>query len=238
MKKLLVLIFAGCVAWQVSAEVETDSLAVEGGVVKVTFIGHGTLMFEYDGRVIHVDPVGREADYRQLPEADLILITHQHSDHLDLRAIWMIRGNGTIVVHNSATADKIESGRVLENGESLDVFGIQIEAVPAYNTTSGRDRFHPKGRDNGYVLTMGGKRFYVAGDTEDHSEMKALEGIYIAFLPANQPYTMTPEQVVNAAKAFRPEILYPYHFGDTDVNLIATELLGEPDIEVRIRDMK
>lgn len=188
MRKFLVLIFAGCVAWQVSAEVETDSLAVEGGVVEVTFIGHGTLMFEYDGRVIHVDPVGREADYRDLPEADLILITHEHSNHLDLRAMWLIRGDDTIVVQNSGTAGKIENGRVAENGETLDVFGIQIEAVPAYNTTSGRDRFHPKGRDNGYVLTMGGKRFYVAGDT--------------------------------------------------DVDLIAQGLSGEPDIDVRIRDMK
>jgi L-ascorbate metabolism protein UlaG (beta-lactamase superfamily) len=237
-RKLLSLIFAGCMAWQVSADIESDSLAVEGGVVEVTFIGHGTLMFEYDGRVIHVDPVGREADYRLLPEADLILVTHQHSDHLDARAIRKIRRDDTIIVHNSGTDGKIDGGTVLENGESLDVFGIRIEAVPAYNTTGGRDRFHPKGRDNGYIMTMGGKRFYVAGDTEDHTEMRALEEIYVAFLPANQPYTMTPEQVVDAAKAFRPEILYPYHFGNTDVDLITTGLLGEPGIEVRIRDMK
>ena len=212
--------------------------AVEGGSVNVSFIGHGTLMFEYDGLIIHVDPVSREADYADLPKADIILVTHEHGDHLDLRAIGQVRKDSTAIVQNIGTEGKIDNGSALKNGDSVSIGGIEIEAVPAYNVTKGRDRFHPKGRDNGYVLSVGGRRFYVAGDTEDHPEMRALQDIYVAFLPANQPYTMLPEQVVSAAQAFRPQILYPYHYGDTDVQLIVAALENDTDIEVRIRDLQ
>jgi len=144
----------------------------------------------------------------------------------------------TAIIHNEAASGKIEGGRSLSNGESITVRGMLIEAVPAYNTTKGRSMFHPEGRDNGYILTMGEKRFYVAGDTEDTPEMLLLEDIYVAFLPANQPYTMRPEQVARAAKAFRPAILYPYHYSNTDVSKIEELLANEEDIEVRIRDMR
>ena len=126
----------------------------------------------------------------------------------------------------------------MKNGDVQNLLGLKIEAVPAYNTTEGRSRFHPKGRDNGYILTLGGKRIYIAGDTEDTPEMKQLKDIEIAFLPMNQPYTMTPAQVAAAAKAFRPSVLYPYHFDDTDVSELVNLLKGESDIEVRIRQMK
>ncbi len=152
MRKIFILMFAGSMAWQLSADFESDNLVVVDDVVAVFFIGHGTLMFEYDSKVIHVDPVGREADYGQLPKADIILITHQHSDHFDSRAIRRIRKDDTIIVQNSGTGGKIDGGAVLEHGKTLDAFGIRMEAVPAYNTTGGRDRFHPKDLIAGELL--------------------------------------------------------------------------------------
>ena len=236
---LIILFFIVAVAFAGAADVfESDEIPVDDGVVRITFIGHGTLMFEFNGIVIHIDPVGAEADYTQMPPADIVLVTHEHRDHLDLRAIARIRTPETVVVHNKGTDSRIENGMVLANGESTTIKEILIEAVPAFNTTSGRARFHPKERDNGYVLTLGGKRFYVAGDTEDTDEMLALQEIYVAFLPANQPFTMTPDQVIRAAKSLSPAILYPYHFGNTSVVSIAEGLAAEVNIDVRIRDLE
>ena len=195
-------------------------------------------MFDYNGRIIHIDPVGREADYSQMPKADLILITHEHPDHLDADALGMIKKAGTDIILNESSAGKIKEGIVMKNGEQRTVRGLKIEAVPAYNTTEGRDRFHPKGRDNGYVVTFDDKRVYIAGDTENHPEMKRLKDIDIAFLPMNQPYTMLPEQVAEATKAFRPKVLYPYHYGDTDVSELVALLKDVKNMEVRIRKLR
>ena len=235
MKLNLLAIFLVLLSLSAWAEFESDAFQVEGGSVEITFIGHASLMFEYRRTVIHVDPVGGKADYSAMPDADIILITHDHRDHFDRRAIEEIRTPNTEVIHTQATQKNITGGTVLKNGESLLLKGITIEAVPAYNTTRARVRFHPKGRDNGYILNLGGKRFYIAGDTEDTPEMRALENIYVAFLPMNQPYTMRPSQVADAAKAFRPEILYPYHFRSSNISTLIELLENEPDIEVRIR---
>jgi L-ascorbate metabolism protein UlaG (beta-lactamase superfamily) len=215
----------------------SDAFPLSDGNLRITFLGHGTLMLDYNGWVIHVDPVSAEADYAALPPADLILVTHEHGDHLDPKAVARITRPGTVIVANPASAGKLPGALAMANGESRTVGAVKIEAVPAYNTTAGRDRFHPKGRDNGYVLTIDGKRVYIAGDTEDIPEMKALKGIDIAFLPMNQPYTMTPEQVAKAALAFKPRVLYPYHFGDTDTGRL-TALLEGKNVEVRIRDLQ
>lgn len=216
---------------------EYDTFDLSGKTLTITFIGHATLMMEYDDKVIHIDPVSIEADYAKLPDADLILVTHAHSDHLDVDAIKKISTESTIIVGSEECIKILKQGIALKNGESDTVLGITINAVPAYNTTPGRDRFHPRGRDNGYILEVDGKRIYLAGDTEDTPEMKALKNIDIAFLPMNQPYTMTPEQVASAAKAFKPRILYPYHYGNTDTNLIIELLKNETDIDVRIRKL-
>jgi L-ascorbate metabolism protein UlaG (beta-lactamase superfamily) len=216
---------------------ETDSFSTAGGELTVTFVGHGTLMFTWAGKVIHVDPVSREADYTRLPAADLILITHAHSDHLDEKAVAAIRKGSTRIVLTREAADKLGEGEVLANGESLSLAGIVIEAVPAYNTTSGRERFHPPGRDNGYLLTFADLKVYVAGDTENHPGLMALRDIDVAFLPMNQPYTMTPEQVAAAARAMKPRVLYPYHFGDTDTERLLELLRDVPEVEVRLREL-
>lgn len=215
----------------------TDTIQARDGAVKITFIAHATLMLEWNGKVIHVDPVGQYADYSRMPKADLILVTHEHGDHMDPAAVRSLKKAGTEVIASPTAASSLGAS-AMKNGDSREPFGIPIEAVPAYNTTAGHTQFHPKGRGNGYVLTLGGLRLYVAGDTEDIPEMMALRNIDVAFLPMNQPYTMTPEQAASAARAFLPRILYPYHFSDTDTSRLAALLQESPGIEVRIRNMK
>jgi L-ascorbate metabolism protein UlaG (beta-lactamase superfamily) len=217
---------------------QTDVFPLKDGTLKITFLGHATLMLDWNGWTIHVDPVSQQADYRSLPKADLILITHEHQDHLDLKAIGQITQSGTVVVANAASAGKLKGAQVLGNGERTKVHGLLIEAVPAYNTTPGHTQFHPKGRGNGYVLDFTGTRVYIAGDTENIPEMSSLADIAVAFLPMNQPYTMTPEQAAAAARSFRPKILYPYHYGDTDPQKLVAALKDSPGIEVRIRELR
>jgi len=220
---------------------EKDIVKTSGGDLSITFIGHGSLIFEYDGKVIHVDPFGRLADYAKLPKADIIFITHEHRDHLDSDALEKIGKPDTKIVLTGKCAEQLEGGIVMKNGDTLTVDGIAVKAVPAYNLVHKRDNgeaFHPKGVGNGYVLTFGDKKVYVAGDTENTPEMKALKDIDIAFLPMNLPYTMTPEMAADAAEAFRPKILYPYHYGETDTSRLLELLAGDKDIEVRIRKME
>ena len=236
----LPFLFGVMTAVAAHAQLESDVLATPAGDIRITFIGHGSLMFTFNGKIIHVDPYSILADYSKLPKADLILITHEHQDHLDLAAIQAVRTTSTTVVLTPACANKLPAGIAMKNGDVRTEMGFKIEAVPAYNILHKRDSgqpFHPKGSGNGYVITLGDKRVYVAGDTENTPEMKALKKIDVAFLPMNLPYTMTPEMVTDAAKALMPKILYPYHFGETDTSKI-TELLKDTAIDVRIRKMK
>ncbi len=219
---------------------EKDVVLTSGGDLEIYFIGHGSLLFTYKGMTIYLDPFSRLADYSKLPKADLLLITHEHQDHLDPTAIDQIRTPDTKVVLTEKCAEKVSGGMIMKNGDRQTVRGILIEAVPAYNIIHKRDNgqpFHPKGQGNGYVLTVGDKRVYIAGDTENTPEMKSLKHIDIAFLPMNLPYTMTPEMVADAAQTLKPKVLYPYHYGDTDTSRIVALLKGK-DIEVRIRKMK
>jgi L-ascorbate metabolism protein UlaG (beta-lactamase superfamily) len=217
---------------------KTDSLKTSQGDLEITFIGHGSLMFTFKGIVIHVDPFSRLTDYSNLPKANLILITHDHRDHLDPKALENVRTQKTILVLTETCAEKIKGGIVMKNGDVRTVGGLQIEAVPAYNLVHMRSEgvpYHPKGAGNGYVITFGDIKVYVAGDTENTPEMKALQNIDCAFLPMNLPYTMTPEMVADAAKAFKPKILYPYHYGKTDTSKLEELMKGRADVEVRIR---
>jgi L-ascorbate metabolism protein UlaG (beta-lactamase superfamily) len=241
-KFILLLILLGCVTGLVNAQVhfETDIITTSAGDLKITFIGHGTLIFDFNGKVIHIDPYGKLADYSILPKADIILITHEHSDHFDLAVIKMLRTKKTELVFTETCAKKISGGMVMKNGEVQTIQGIKIEAVPAYNIVHKRDNgqpFHPQGVGNGYILTFGDKRVYVAGDTENIPEMKTIQGVDVAFLPMNLPYTMTPEMVADAAKVFKPKILYPYHYDDTDTSQLLEILKDVREIEVCIRKM-
>jgi L-ascorbate metabolism protein UlaG (beta-lactamase superfamily) len=219
-------------------ETAEDTVQTSAGDLTISFIGHGTLMFRHGGKVIHVDPVGREGDYSVLADADLILVTQEHGDHLDVDAIAEILTQNTSIVVSKSCEGRLEEAVVLENGEETTAAGFRVEAVPAYNVVHMRSEgqpYHPKGSGNGYVITFGDTRVYVAGDTEDTPEMMALDGIDIAFLPMNLPYTMTPEMVAEAARAFRPRVLYPYHFGETNTDELVSLLAGEEGIEVRVR---
>jgi L-ascorbate metabolism protein UlaG (beta-lactamase superfamily) len=217
-----------------------DKIPVADGNVEIHFIGHGSLMFKVNGYVIYIDPVKSSGNYNFLPKADLILVTHEHYDHLDVGLINELKKDSTLVFTNENSLKQIGWANSMKAGERQEVNGIIIEAVPAYNIVNVRapgQPFHPKGSGLGYILTIGGRRFYVAGDTENIPEMKELKDIEVAFLPMNLPYTMTPAMVADAAKAFKPRILYPYHYGDTDTQEIINLLKGT-GIEVRIRNLK
>lgn len=219
---------------------KSDTLTTARGPVVLSFIGHGSLMIQFGPIVTYIDPVTEFGDYSSLPKADLILITHAHFDHLDPKAIRQISEPKTQIIAASVCRDKVPAATLLANGGKCAVGNLEVEAVPAYNLVHKRpdqQPFHPKGEGNGYLLRFGGKCIYVAGDTENTPEMKGLKDIDVAFLPMNLPYTMTPEMVADAARAFQPHILYPYHFGDTDTRKLIDLLQGEK-IEVRIRELR
>jgi len=220
---------------------EKDTIGTTAGNVEITFIGHGTLMLRWGEKTIHVDPWSKLAAYEEMPQADLILITHHHGDHLDTSAVRPLRTGSTIILMTAKCGEQVSGGTVMNNGDVKKVLGLTVEAVPAYNLVHKRPEgmpFHPKGEGNGYVLTIGHTRIYFAGDTENTPEMEALKNIDVAFLPMNLPYTMTPEMVAEAAKAFRPKILYPYHYSLTDPSKLVELMKGTKGIEVRVRNMK
>ena len=217
---------------------ERDVFTTAQGELGITFFGHGSLLFDFQGFSIYVDPYSQVCNYAKLPPADLVLITHEHHDHLDLQALACIRSEKTHVISNLAAISQLNSSQALHNGQGTVWSGIPVEAVPAYNLVNKRpdgQPFHPKGVGNGYILTFSDLRVYIAGDTENIPEMKALRDIQIAFLPMNLPYTMTPEMVADAARAFKPKILYPYHYGSTDPHKLVALLGPGSGIEVRIR---
>lgn len=233
----------GILAWE-KAELpitngQDDFYTTPGGkTVEIQPLIHASLRIVFDDKEIEIDPVGkmgdRVTDYAAFPKADLILVTHEHYDHLDPDAIKTLSKADTIVIANPNSAKILGYGKVMRNGDTYNNDGIEIEAVPAYNTSADKLQFHPKGRDNGYVLNLDGLRIYIAGDTEPIPEMAELKDIDIAFLPCNLPYTMTPEQLIEAAKIIKPKVLYPYHFGTTDLSAV-TPALAPLGIDVRIR---
>ena len=235
----------GILAWKEEGKpVATDSYEVDvfqtksGKTVRFHALMHSCIRIEFDGKEIEIDPVARLRDrtvnYASMPKADYIFVTHEHADHYDAATIKLLSEEKTHLIMNRRCADMYGAGLVMANGQTYLFDDLRVEAVPAYNTTEGHLQFHPKGRDNGYILTLDGLRIYVAGDTEDVPEMADIKDIDIAFLPCNQPYTMTPEQLVRAAKVIKPKVLFPYHYGQTDVGNIPS-LLKDEAIDVRIR---
>lgn len=192
----------------------------KGDEVQISLINHGSLAISYKGTSIQIDPVGnfynQKIDYSSFPKADYILITHEHGDHLDKATIDALSKESTKLILNEKSQKQIGKGIIMNNGEQMAENGIVIKAVPAYNTTIGRENFHPKGNGNGYVLEFDGLNIYISGDTEDIPETTQLEKIDVAFLSMNQPYTMTPQQCINAAKMLQPAVLIPYHMGETN----------------------
>jgi L-ascorbate metabolism protein UlaG (beta-lactamase superfamily) len=209
------------------------------GEVRIVFLGHASLILIYDNAYFYIDPVSEYGNYSSYPKADVILVTHEHYDHLDPKAIEVLSKQGTRIILPKSSRAKLGKGELLEHGTQIEIAGVSIVAVPAYNVTAGRTNYHPKERrDNGYILSIEKLRVYIAGDTEPIPEMGNLGPIDIAFLPMNQPYTMTPEQVAAAVTTIRPKILYPYHFGSTDTNALIKLLKNDKETEVRIRKLQ
>jgi L-ascorbate metabolism protein UlaG (beta-lactamase superfamily) len=216
----------------------TDVISASGEKISIVTIGHASLLFLFQAHYIYFDPWSKVGDYSKLPKADVIFVTHAHFDHLDTDAVAAVRDKNTVVVSNPEAGAKLRGSIILKNGESRDVRPyLKVTAVPAYNTPQ-KSKFHPKGRDNGYLLTLGGTTIYVSGDTEPQPEILALKADVI-FLPVNQPYTMTTRQAADTAKAIGPKVFYPYHYSDTNVDELKALLASEaPAIDVRLPPQK
>lgn len=221
----------------------TDELSINGKSLKLMFFAHASVAIEYDGKMIYVDPVEGNAEYERLPKADMILVTHSHYDHFDMKAIEALLKEDTRILLDKTSAEGFggDCYTMLPGAVAEPFEDIRVEAVAAYNTSEHQLQFHPKEREDcGYVVTLDGAvRIYVSGDTEPTAEQAALTNIDVAFICVNQPYTMTPEQAVQAVKAVAPKIYYPYHYGQvdepTDVEALA-EMLKDV-VEVRIRPL-
>ena len=260
MKKIITCLLATIGLSTACCKQPADSYEVDvfktksGKVVKFHALMHSSIRIEYDGKEIEIDPCAklreRTVDYSAMPKADYLFVTHEHFDHYDSATIALLSKEETRLIMNWRCADMYGAGKAmvhsdqrdasksvvsLKNGDRMQLADdVTVEAVPAYNTTEGHLQYHPKGRDNGYILTLDGLRIYIAGDTEDIPEMADIKDIDIAFLPCNQPFTMTPEQLIRAAKLIKPKVLFPYHYGQTDVSVIPSQLTGD-GIDVRIR---
>lgn len=221
----------------------SDRFETSQGPLEIVFLGHASLIIHFQNSHVYIDPVRQYADFSKYPRADLILVTHEHGDHLDPAAIAALSTPATRIILPEASRKKLGKGEALAHYAEVQAAGLTVRAVPAYNVSPDRQGFHPKSRgDNGYLITAGSGidvlRIYIAGDTEPIPEMANLGQVDIAFLPMNLPYTMTPEQVAAAARTIHPRILYPYHFGKTDTNRLVSLLAEEKGIEVRIRKLE
>lgn len=220
------------------AQSGSDSYPTDNGEITIHPISHASLVMTVPGMVIYVDPVGGASAYEGMDPPDLVLVTHEHGDHYDAETLSAIVGDETRLLTNPAVYEMLpedlkSKAEALANGESTTVGDLSIDAIPAYNTTEDRLQYHPEGRDNGYVLGIDGKRVYVAGDTEDIPEMRALENIDIAFVPMNLPYTMDVAQAASGVGAFAPTHVYPYHYNDSDLDRFET-LLAEEGVETEV----
>ena len=215
-----------------------DVFKTAKGDLYVYHVGHGSVMLTLGDKVIQVDPVAQVANYDTLPKADLLLITHEHGDHLDAAAIAKAKKPNAEIVATATVAAQLSGvSKVLANGESTEWNGIKIDAVPAYNVVNKRpdgQAFHPKGVGNGYVLTFSNFKLYIGADTENIEEMQQLRNVDVAFLPKNLPYTMTDEMLVAAAKSFKPKVLYVYHYFELDNIDSLKQTLAADGVELRV----
>lgn len=234
---LTTIMFATCNVNKTDSQVDTFKTK-NGKEITFHAIKHGSIRITYDGKEIEIDPVTKlkpETDYSKFPKADYIFVTHEHFDHCDAMTIHQLEKPLTVIITNENCSKIIGKGKVMHNGDHIQLSpDITVDAVPAYNTTPDRTKYHPKGRDNGFILTIDGFRIYISGDTENIPEMANIKNINVAFLSTNQPFTMTPEQCAKATRTIKPKVLFPYHYSDTDINKVA-ELLKGSGIDVRIR---
>jgi len=215
-----------------------DTLATSAGDLVIHPVDHASLVLEWGDKVIYADPVGGAALYEGLPPPSAILITHGHGDHFDLPTLEAIAGDALIITNADVFSQLPEALKAnatpMANGEEGTIVDVPIRAVAAHNITEDRMQYHPVGVGNGYVLTFGDKLVYIAGDTEPTEDMLGLQDISLAFLPMNLPFTMTVEQAVDAINTFKPGVVYPYHYGDSDLAPLETDV--DEAVEVRLRN--
>ena len=214
----------------------SEEFKTKAGALKITPIMHASFTIEAGGQVIQVDPA--MGDFTGAPKADVILLTDIHGDHLDAGNIAKLKKTGTMIIIPGAAQKDVPDGVIMKNGETKTVGAWTFEAVPMYNLKRGPSEgklFHDKGRGNGYIVTYGGLRIYISGDTENIPEMRALKNIDVAFVCMNLPYTMTPQEAAEGVKAFKPKVVYPYHYGESDLKVFEAALKGT-GIDVRIRN--
>ena len=243
LKLAFVLFFSSMITFTKAQTVPADHEKVKGGELTIQPITHATFVLGYQGKNIYIDPTGGADAFKGLAAPALILVTDIHGDHLDPKTIETINTKNAVIVVPQAVADKLpteinkEKVIILKNGDKTEQQGISIEAVPMYNLPEAPDAFHTKGRGNGYVVAIGGKRIYISGDTEDIPEMRALKNIDIAFVCMNLPYTMDAKQAAQGVLAFKPKIVYPYHYRGQDVNIFKSLVnAGDKNIDVRLKD--
>lgn len=247
--KNLILVFTACLSFAYSAfsqRAEPDKIATANGEVTVQPILHGTVALTWNNKSIYVDPYGGAKAFEGIQAPDLILITDIHGDHMNLETLNDLETKNAILIVPQAVKDKLPEDLqaksvVVANGASTEQLGIDVMAMPMYNLPEDADSRHTKGRGNGYVLTVSGKRIYFSGDTEDIPEMRALENIDVAFICMNQPYTMNIEQATSAVLEFKPKIVYPYHYrgsgGLSDTEAFKKNVnAGDNNIEVRLKN--
>ena len=243
MKKILLFMsilsmLFGCKKQSATAYPKDSITAADGSQITFTFYAHASFGIEWNGLNIYIDPVGK-FDWESQPKADVILVTHSHYDHLEMAIIDKIQGEGTAIVCDKTSAEAFEHDCItmLPGSVANPAEGVMVKATPAYNTTEGHTDFHPQAREDcGYLITLGGTTIYVAGDTEDNDDVMSLQGVDVAFLPVNQPYTMTVEQAARVVKALKPQIFYPYHYGQveekTDIEALKSAVEGVAEIRV------
>ena len=242
-KTAIILIYVSMInlSSQAQSDLQKEVIKTSKGDLTITFVGHASLIFNFNNQVIYVDPSSSSGhSFEGFAKADMVFITHNHGDHLDVKTLEQIVKDDTQYLSNKTSYTTLNKGEIIGNNEYIKKDGILIESVPAYNIVHLRNTgqpYHAKGDGNGYVITFGDKRVYVAGDTENIPEMANLKNIDIAFLPMNIPYTMTPVMAADAALMFKPKVLYPYHYRGTDPLELKGLLKNHPEIEVKIKKM-
>lgn len=230
--------FIGALCASLSLQATSDKIATSKGDLEIHPVEHATFVMKWDQATIFVDPVGGADKFKGFAKPDLILITDIHGDHLDPKTVAAVKGDKTVIVAPKACAEKLGAGvSILANAATTKCGEIGIEAIPMYNLSEDRKKFHAKGRGNGYVVTVGGKRIYISGDTEDIPEMRALKDVDVAFVCMNLPYTMDVEHAADAVLAFKPKIVYPYHYRGkemSDVEKFKSLVSKDKSIEVRL----
>lgn len=244
MKKLFVVF---CLLYSFSALAQSDVIPAKNGAITVSPVVHGSLVLQWKGKTIYVDPYGGADKYAKYPAPDLVLISDIHGDHLHKETLQALDLSKAELIAPKAVMEQVDSLNfkkkyTLSNGQEINWHSVKIKAIPMYNLPESPDARHPKGRGNGYVLNLGDKQFYLAGDTEAIPEMRQLKNIDVAFIPMNLPFTMDVQQAAEGVLDFKPRIVYPYHFrgGGGKLSDVAQfkQLVNQkdPSIDVRLRE--